>query len=446
MQHDSLPHIIQGGMGAGVSDWRLANAVSSEGQLGVVSGTGLDSIVARRLQLGDVGGHMRRALSNLPLPGVAQRIIDKYFVPGGKPEDKPFKANPVPAQKPSRHLTELLVASNFAEVFLAREGHRNPVGINYLEKIQLPTLPSVYGAMLAGVTWVLMGAGIPKTIPDVLDRLSEGQAVELKLDVRDATPGLDCTSTFDPPPSTPMARRHSHAPTSSPSSPPTPSAQCSSSAPPVASTASSSNTTPPADTTPPPRGKAPLSIDGEPVYGPRDVADLAAINDLGLPFWLAGSCAEPDAIEQAVHAGAAGVQIGTAFAYCDESGLDTDIKSRVLDMSRAGRAAVFTDPVASPTGFPFKVLDMAGTNSDAATYQQRARICDLGYLRHAYVKENGKSAGAALRTRRRLPPQRRQTRRHRRPKMRLQRPHGQHRPRPAAKIRRPGTPPHHLRR
>jgi nitronate monooxygenase len=390
MQHDSLPHIIQGGMGAGVSDWRLANAVSSEGQLGVVSGTGLDSIVARRLQLGDVGGHMRRALSNLPLPGVAQRIIDKYFVPGGKPEDKPFKANPVPAQKPSRHLTELLVASNFAEVFLAREGHRNPVGINYLEKIQLPTLPSVYGAMLAGVTWVLMGAGIPKTIPDVLDRLSEGQAVELKLDVRDATPGLDCTSTFDPatlyPDGAPtLARPNFLAIISSHT---------------LGSmlikrstgrvdgfvvehhTAGGHNA--------PPRGKAPLSIDGEPVYGPRDVADLAAINDLGLPFWLAGSCAEPEAIEQAVHAGAAGVQIGTAFAYCDESGLDTDIKSRVLDMSRAGRAAVFTDPVASPTGFPFKVLDMAGTNSDAATYQQRARICDLGYLRHAYVKENGK--------------------------------------------------------
>ena len=42
----SLPTIIQGGMGAAVSDWRLANAVSSHGQLGVVSGTALDAILA----------------------------------------------------------------------------------------------------------------------------------------------------------------------------------------------------------------------------------------------------------------------------------------------------------------------------------------------------------------------------------------------------------------
>jgi len=49
-----LPEIIQGGMGAGVSDWRLAKCVSQQGQIGVVSGTALDSIFIRRLQLGDV--------------------------------------------------------------------------------------------------------------------------------------------------------------------------------------------------------------------------------------------------------------------------------------------------------------------------------------------------------------------------------------------------------
>jgi len=34
----SLPALIQGGMGVGVSDWRLARAVAAAGQLGVVSG------------------------------------------------------------------------------------------------------------------------------------------------------------------------------------------------------------------------------------------------------------------------------------------------------------------------------------------------------------------------------------------------------------------------
>ena len=81
-------------MGAGVSDWRLARTVSMAGQLGVVSGTAIDTILARRLQLGDPEGHVRRALAHLPLLDAAQRILDKHFVPGGKDEATPFA--PVP--------------------------------------------------------------------------------------------------------------------------------------------------------------------------------------------------------------------------------------------------------------------------------------------------------------------------------------------------------------
>ena len=44
-----LPKLIQGGMGVAISDWRLAKAVSSLGQLGVVSGTGISRVVASRL-------------------------------------------------------------------------------------------------------------------------------------------------------------------------------------------------------------------------------------------------------------------------------------------------------------------------------------------------------------------------------------------------------------
>ena len=81
--HTDLPIIIQGGMGAAVSDWRLANSVSRTGQLGVISGTALDIILARRLQMGDPGGHMRRALAAFPIPEMAKRVLDKYFVEGG---------------------------------------------------------------------------------------------------------------------------------------------------------------------------------------------------------------------------------------------------------------------------------------------------------------------------------------------------------------------------
>ncbi len=48
-----FPSIIQGGMGVAISGWPLANAVARRGELGVVSGTILEVVMARRLQLGD---------------------------------------------------------------------------------------------------------------------------------------------------------------------------------------------------------------------------------------------------------------------------------------------------------------------------------------------------------------------------------------------------------
>ena len=92
-------------MGAGVSDWRLARAVSQTGQLGVVSGTAVACILTRRLQTGDPGGHMRRALQNFPIPGVAARMVADYFIPGGKAADAPFKLAPLPSLKPSADFT-----------------------------------------------------------------------------------------------------------------------------------------------------------------------------------------------------------------------------------------------------------------------------------------------------------------------------------------------------
>ena len=193
-----LPIIIQGGMGAGVSDWRLARAVAKTGQLGVVSGTGIDTILTRRLQLGDPGGAMRRALLAFPIGDVGERIIDRYFVEDGKPASKRFKAKPMPSEEPSRHAEELLVAANFAEVWLAKQGHDAPVGINYLEKIQAPHLPSFYGAMLADVDYVLMGAGIPRAIPGILDDLAGGKSTEMALDIKGAARDDRFVSTFDP--------------------------------------------------------------------------------------------------------------------------------------------------------------------------------------------------------------------------------------------------------
>jgi len=389
----AVPIVIQGGMGAGVSDWRLARAVSAAGQLGVVSGTALDVILARRLQAGDPGGHCRRALAAFPVPGVAGRIVGQYFIDGGKPPAVPFKSKPLPSENPSRAAEELLVAANFVEVWLAREGHANAVGINYLEKVQAPTLASLYGAMLAGVGVVLMGAGIPRAIPGVLDRLAAGEAVELPLDVQGAVPDERFVTRFDPSAfwpeggGRPLERPRFYAIVSSA----------------VLAGVLAKKASGRVDGfvvegpkagghNAPPRGAMQLTAEGEPVYGTRDEADLDAIRALGLPFWLAGTFGRPERVVEALAQGAAGVQVGTAFAYCEESGLAADLKRDVLAMSRAGTARVFTDPVASPTGFPFKVVPIPGTLADPAVREQggaRQRVCDLGYLRHAYRKPDG---------------------------------------------------------
>jgi nitronate monooxygenase len=129
---------------------------------------------------------------------------------------------------------------------------------------------------------------------------------------------------------------------------------------------------------------------GEPLYGERDVVDLNVLADLGKPFWLAGSQASPEAVREALKTGAAGVQVGTAFAFCAESDMREDLKADVLKGSAAGKVKVFTDPEASPTGFPFKIVQMEGTLSDRVMYEKRERICDLGYLRTPYETSEGK--------------------------------------------------------
>ncbi len=53
--------------------------------------------------------------------------------------------------EPGDALREPTVAAHFVEVFLAKENHGGPVGINYLRKIELPIPFACYSAMPAGV-------------------------------------------------------------------------------------------------------------------------------------------------------------------------------------------------------------------------------------------------------------------------------------------------------
>lgn len=382
----TLPRIIQGGMGIAVSNWHLANTVARTGQMGVVSGTALDAAFVRRLQDGDSGGHLRRAMAHFPLPAVVQDALRRYFLPDGR-EGAKYKDLPMYRQGASAERERLTMLACFVEVFLAKEGHEGAVGINLLTKIQLPTLASLFGAMLAGVDAVLMGAGIPKEVPAALDALAEGRPARMRLEVEGQDPDEPVQMRLDPaahfPETPPTLRRPLFLAIIASSSLAIMLARKASGR--VdgfiieGPTAGGHNA--------PPRGEKTFNERGEPLYGPRDVVDLDKVKELNLPFWLAGGAGRRGSLKEALAAGATGIQVGTLFAFCDESGFTTEIKASVLSHVVSGEIEVFTDPVASPTGFPFKVVRWP---EDPAKGVERERVCDLGYLRTAYRTPEGK--------------------------------------------------------
>ncbi|MEZ6080571.1 MAG: hypothetical protein R3C56_34330 [Pirellulaceae bacterium] len=224
---------------------------------------------------------------------MAQRIIDRYYVEGGMDCDASHAPDHgIVTPRPSQAEVELVVVANFVEVTLAKEGHTGRIGINYLEKIQTPTLPSLYGAMLAGVDYVLMGAA--SLVPSQAFWTVCGKVCRSSYPCTSSARVMtEFVSRFDPlsfgggdiPPvesskvsgdccvddpgdhvGTQIKRTRRWIYHRGP-------------------TAGGHNA--------PPRGKLPLNERGEPVYGPRDAVDMAAIAELGLPFWLAGSMDHP---------------------------------------------------------------------------------------------------------------------------------------------------------
>jgi len=373
-------------MGVGVSSWQLARAVAQLGHLGVVSGTGCETTLVRRLQDGDPGGHLRAAMAQFPIPGVAEEILDRYFVSGGRAPGTPYPLTSMYHLGASAARQQLTMLATFVEVHLAKAGHDGRIGINLLTKIQLPTLATLYGALLADVDYVMMGAGIPREIPAALAALAEHRSCALRLDVEHPAEATAVSIAFDPAVHwrgpRPLLRRPRF----------------------LAIIASHSLATvlvrkatgrvdgfivegPTAGGhNAPPRGEPRWNERGEPTYGPRDEVDLSKLRELGLPFWLAGGSGHPDRLRAALAQGAAGIQVGTLFAFCDESGLAGTLKRSIVAHVRRGEVDVRTDPRASPTGYPFKVVAWP---ADPAAGVERERVCDIGYLRVAYTTAGG---------------------------------------------------------
>lgn len=403
--------LIQGGMGVYVSNWRLAKTVAKQRPgvtVGTVSGTALDVVYVRLLQLGDPGGHAQRALQALDETfGVAigRKICDRYLIEAGKVPSNRFRSAPmqilrthdgrdtfplpngmnetVPL-KLDDDVIELLIATGFAEVWLAKEGHDGKIFINFLNKIELPLIYVLYGAMLAGVDGVIVGAGNPEGLPALSQQLARHATITHKISVLYREAGEEFALHFDP--KQVADAKFAAKPLPTPAFLAIVSLERlvqaladSDSAPPDGfiiehHTAGGHNANP----------TGPMIKDdlGQPIYSSKDEADLAAIRAVGIPFWLAGGYGSKLKLQEALAAGANGVQVGTVFALAEESGMKPEYRSAILTALKEGmnNADLVRTTIFSPTGFSFKVVQLQETLSEEDVYDNRRRICDIGML------------------------------------------------------------------
>lgn len=380
------PTIIQGGMGIAVSSWQLAREVAIAGELGVISGTAIDSVIARRLQDGDPTGDIRRAMAAFPNQDTILEIMDRFFIEGGRDHDKPYLDVPKLSIKGNLFSNKLLAVASFVEVWLAKQGHTGLIGMNILEKIQLAIPAQLYGAMLADVDYILIGAGIPAQVPALLNAISIGEKSAMKVDVADTKDKHYLH--FDPRTleidNFPIKRPQFLAIVSSHAL--------------VAYLNKDEETKPDGFVieyhvagghNAPPRAKNHIDENGEAVYNDLDLPNLEKILGSGSPFWLAGGFATPAKVKEAISFGAQGVQVGSLFALAHESGFTDENRATILSSLVDPTMKVLTDASASPTGFPFKVVQNDQTLSNNDLYEERTRICDLGYLRTMFQREKG---------------------------------------------------------
>ena len=405
----SDPAIITGGMGVRISNWLMSRIVAMTGGMGIVSGTGLETIYPRILQDGDKGGHVRRAFTELARrqPALAKPIFDlydKYYIEGGKSANKPYKAVPVwrlnrlegqssglnSFWEPSRELQLLAVASNFAEVWLAKEGHKGLIGINFLRKVERPLLWTLYGAMLADVDYVVVGAGNPSHLPGMIRSLASHKPTSLPLKVYGAnSKSGEFFAKIEP--SSLIGNKAASLPK--------PKFLAIVSSFTLADALFSNSETRPYGFVieyPEAGGHnaapAKMKFDSEGqavmIYTDKDRADVPSIRALGLPFWLAGSFGTSKSLSRAMEMGASGIQVGTIAALSGQSGMAPKFRTKVLQLLKQNKLKI-DNTMVSPAGFPFKVAQVQGTISDKTVYENRKRICDICLLQATYVMKNG---------------------------------------------------------
>lgn len=408
--------MIQGGMGVYISNWKLARAASMSklGSIaGTLSGTAMDYIYTRKLQLGDPGSHVHDAFTALDKMfgcEIGKKTYDKYYIKNGKQPSERFKnppkavvktldgstSVPMPATqgetiklKLDEELVELMIAVGFAEVYLAKKNNNGVIFINFLNKIDLPLIFTMYGAILAGVDGIVVGAGNPDGLPKVVSMLANHEEVSIEPAVLYKEPSEKFVLPFNPKSiaNGALAKNRLKKPAflaivsledlavalaNSTSMPPDGLII-------ENHTAGGHNANP----------VGPMKKDelGQPIYSEKDVANIEAIKNTGLPFWLGGGYDSKEKLDSAMKQGAAGVQTGTIYALAEESGMTSEHRSAVFNRIKNGAddLSIVRTTMYSPTGFSFKVAMLDGTLSDNKIYENRKRICDMGLLQQVGV-------------------------------------------------------------
>ncbi|HSV74635.1 MAG TPA: hypothetical protein VLH79_12825 [Chthonomonadales bacterium] len=370
---DGMPRLIQAGMGAHISCARLANITSRLGALGVVSGVGLRHIVGEQVRAGDADAI--DLASRFPIKRYVEDLLS--YAPGGSRHRQPI---PIDHPDPQRAAfpRRLSTICAYVEVMRARKGHRGKVGINVMWKCALTVLPTIYGAALAGADALLCGAGVPMELPDILRRVQTSKDMEYRpltgtgTNVRLEIAQDDAARVFS---EVPLPR-----------------------AIPILSNFAF-----------PKRmldvwereqeGQRPFAfvLENHAAGGhnapPRDRAGFTERDNidryfdkvvaLGVPVYVAGAFATGGTREDLLHwigRGAYGIQVGSRFALCADSGLSPALRDAVIVANREGGARIATDLGVSPTGYPFKTVAVPGSLTDPAVYGARKRICNRGYL------------------------------------------------------------------
>jgi NAD(P)H-dependent flavin oxidoreductase YrpB (nitropropane dioxygenase family) len=383
--------VLVGGMGVDVSGIDLISAAAnhpSRRVSGSLSGTALAEVYVRRLQMGDPGAKIERAFEafSARVPALTQEIQDlykKFHIVGGKSADAKFRGMSMGGMTPARDVQIMIIAATFAHVWRAKQAAPGrPIGVNFLRKLERTLLYGLYGAMLAGADWIVMGAGDPSAVPGLLDSLARHELTELPMQVATCPLG-EYKVSFDPkdlvgdaaaPARTPfLAIVSSHLQAEGLAANPVtrPDGFV------IEGPLAGGHNAPPS--------KRAKDADGHYVYGPEDEADLRAVAAIGLPFWVAGGQAKPGGPFNRR-------QVGTIFALAKESGLEPSLRQKMLGLIWRQKERVVNDARASPSTYPFKIAQAPGTVGESAVYEDRKRVCDVGLLR-GWRPKDGKVIG-----------------------------------------------------